>query len=364
MDNVESGIYIHIPYCRSKCFYCSFVSDTDFSDVGQYIDAVIAEIGERGGGRIDSIYIGGGTPSILPRGEIARLLSAVRANFDVCGDCEISIECNPDSADEDFFRECAAAGVNRVSIGLQSACDALLKNAGRVHTFGQFEDCYLIARRCGMKNVNVDLMLALPGQTVRNAEESVEKVISLGAEHISVYGLSVEEGTLLDKSGYRPDEDVCAEMYERCCEVLKRSGYERYEVSNFALGGKRCRHNMKYWTDAPYFGFGAAAHSYDGVQRTANTSDRKKYIKGERVEMRSVLTRDDKTEERIMLSLRTADGLDLKKFFSDFGYSLEAAKEKQLSELVKSGMVEIGNGCLRLTEKAYYVMNGIIVSII
>ena len=135
-------------------------------------------------------------------------------------------------------------------------------------------------------------------------------------------------------------------------------------ISRFALGGKRCRHNMKYWTDAPYFGFGAAAHSYDGVQRTANTSDRKKYIKGERVEMRSVLTRDDKTEERIMLSLRTADGLDLKKFFSDFGYSLEAAKEKRLSELVKSGMVEIGNGCLRLTEKAYYVMNGIIVSLI
>lgn len=359
------GIYIHIPYCKSKCAYCSFVSDTRFSDCKEYINALIAEIEESAKNRCaDTVYIGGGTPSALPRGELSRIMSVIRGNFLLSDDAEISAECNPDSATSGFFGECAKCGVNRVSIGLQSSNDELLKKIGRIHTFSQFAESVVRARSAGINNINADLMLGLPSQTETDVKAALDVVLGMGIEHISVYGLSVEKGTPLFESGYEVDEDRCADFYELCADILKENSYRRYEVSNFAKNGKVCRHNMKYWSGAPYLGFGAAAHSFYGGVRYRNTENREKYIGGERVENAVALTAEDRAEERIMLSLRTDEGLDLIAFEKEFGCDLAQKKSAEIERLMRYGLITLHSGRIRLTEQAYYKMNCVILALL
>lgn len=326
-----------------------------------YVTALIKEIRARScGGVFDSVYFGGGTPSALYRGGLREILGAIRDNYTVVRP-EITVECNPDSADEAFFAECADIGVNRFSIGLQTTDDILLKAIGRPHTYRQFADAFASARRIG--ETNVDLMLGLPGQTTEDLIGSVETVCALGPDHISLYALKVEPGTPLYASGYRPDEDGQAAMYDEAYRRLRAHGYDRYEVSNFARGGRVSRHNCKYWTMRPYLGFGAAAHSFTGSHRIANTDSIAAYIAGRRPQSTEE-TAEDYREEYVMLALRTAAGIDLADYKRRFGASLTEEKAWQTERLVKGGFIEIASGHLKLTEDAFYVMNAVIAELI
>lgn len=357
----NGGLYVHIPFCVSRCRYCNFVSCTDFSRMRVYVNALIKEICARScGGVFDSVYFGGGTPSALYRGGLREILGAIRDNYTVVLP-EITVECNPDSADEAFFTECADIGVNRFSIGLQTTDDILLKAIGRPHTYRQFADAFTSARRIG--ETNVDLMLGLPGQTTEDLIGSVETVCALGPDHISLYALKVEPGTPLYASGYRPDEDGQAAMYDEAYRRLRAHGYDRYEVSNFARGGRVSRHNYKYWTMRPYLGFGAAAHSFTGSRRIANTDSIAAYIAGRRPQSTEE-TAEDYREEYVMLALRTAAGIDLADYKRRFGASLTEEKARQTERLVKGGFIEIASGHLKLTEDAFYVMNAVIAELI
>lgn len=357
----NGGLYVHIPFCVSRCRYCNFVSCTDFSRMRVYVNALIKEIRARScGGVFDSVYFGGGTPSALYRGGLREILGAIRDNYTVVLP-EITVECNPDSADEAFFAECADIGVNRFSIGLQTTDDILLKAIGRPHTYRQFADAFASARRIG--ETNVDLMLGLPGQTTEDLIGSVETVCALGPDHISLYALKVEPGTPLYASGYRPDEDGQAAMYDEAYRRLRAHGYDRYEVSNFARGGRVSRHNCKYWTMRPYLGFGAAAHSFTGSRRIANTDSIAAYIAGRRPQSTEE-TAEDYREEYVMLALRTAAGIDLADYKRRFGTALTEEKARQTERLVKGGFIEIASGHLTLTEDAFYVMNAVIAELI
>lgn len=360
----KAGIYVHIPYCKSKCAYCSFVSSSDCASMPLYVDALVKEIKARSGGAADTIYLGGGTPSVLYRGALNKILTALQDCFDVDKDAEITVECNPDSAVPAFFEECALSGVNRISIGLQTQRDDLLARVGRPHGFAQFLQAVDAAKKAGFANISADVILGLPEQTLEDALGAVDALAPLNLTHVSVYGLAVEENTPLYESGFLCDEDLCADMYGACVERLAAAGFMRYEVSNFAKAGYESRHNLKYWTGAPYIGLGVAAHSFDGNVRIANTANTAKYIVGNRVAERMELSRQDKIEEMIMLSLRTSSGLDLKAFQRRFGEDLAQSKREQIDRLTKLRLVEVAGDRLMLTPDAYYLMNEVIVSLL
>lgn len=366
MSEKNSGIYIHIPYCKSRCDYCSFVSSSDCGNMKLYVDALLREMRQRGNKKTfaDTVYVGGGTPSMLHRGALTRILKEVRDAFTVSSDAEITVECNPDSANGGFFVECAAAGVNRISVGLQSSDDNLLRSVNRAHTFSQFKRAINTAKACGINNISADLMLGLPAQRMEQVERSIDEVLSMDIKHVSVYGLTVEENTPLYERGYVPDEDLCAEMYGLCVKRLKEGGLNRYEVSNFAKTGYHSHHNMKYWTGAPYTGLGVAAHSYDGTMRLENTSNIAKYVTGSTLHQQIPLSRKDRMEERIMLSLRTSSGLDLAAFKKEFNTDLQLSRSEQIRRLLDLNLIEIDADVMRLCENAYYLMNEVIVSLI
>lgn len=360
---MKTGIYVHIPFCASRCAYCSFVSSVDLTVQKSYIRSLTEEIRERGGGEADTLYIGGGTPSVLYPGALTEIVSSIRNTFDVRPLCEFTVEANPDSADEAFFTECRTCGVTRVSLGLQSTMDGLLKRIGRRHDYRSFLSAFRLARRFGF-DTSVDLMLGIPGQTLVDAVRSVREVSALGPEHMSLYALKVEEETRLFESGFIPDEDLQAEMYAQCYALLKERQFYRYEVSNFARNGRFSRHNVKYWTLAPYIGFGAAAHSFDTNVRRANSTDIAEYASGRREYSEETETPAELREEFIMLSLRTADGLDLIKYSEWFGSDLRRERANEILSLTERGYLAEADGRLRLTEDAYYVMNAVILQLI
>ena len=326
-----------------------------------YINALEKEIEERScDGIFDSVYIGGGTPSVLYRGAISRILAALYRSYDIVRP-EITVECNPDSASEAFFDECVSAGVNRFSIGLQTTDDALLACIGRAHDYGTFLKAYNNAVKYG--SVNVDLMMGLPGQSVGDVALSVKTVCDLAPQHVSLYALKCEEGTPLYNRGYCPDEDLQAAMYDAAFDSLTGRGYCRYEVSNFALKGFESRHNLKYWTMKPYLGFGASAHSFTGDCRMANVNSIEQYVTGKPPAVIRETERDFK-EEYVMLALRTAAGIDLSDYERRFNVSLIKEKSKELERLVRGGIVLISDGSLRLADGAFYVMNSVIAELV
>ena len=309
-ERKDLGIYIHIPFCVKKCLYCDFLSDVAESGLKeQYLDALLHEIGYTALNCIDfksqycvkSIFLGGGTPSILTGAQIKRILSAVRDRFDVSSDAEITIECNPATADLQKLKQFREAGINRISIGLQSANDKELKLLGRVHDLKQFYETYENAREAGFKNINIDLISAVPGQTPESYEDTLKKVLELKPEHISAYSLIVEPDTpyyeiysqddgstnpgstgcdceIKPPSGIDawpplPDEDTEREMYYLTERVLDKAGYHRYEISNYSRPGYECRHNIAYWTGVDYIGLGVGAAGYINGVRYSNTSD-------------------------------------------------------------------------------------------
>lgn len=367
----EKGIYIHIPFCVHKCIYCDFLSAPADDDVKYaYTKALINEIRNTADrqvkDKITSLFFGGGTPSVLPDCCIADILMAVTDCFDISDDAEITMECNPGTVNESRLSKYRAAGVNRLSFGLQSADNNELKMLGRIHTFEQFEESFRLARKAGFNNINVDLMSAIPGQTEATLENTFDKVMALQPEHISVYSLILEDGTYLadniDKFPPVPDEDEDRRMYHVTKERLHSAGYERYEISNFSRPGYECRHNLLYWNRGEYYGFGCSAAGFIGNERYSDIRDVKKYIEfngdieklHENIE---ILTKEDAMEEFMFLGLRKMAGVDVMDFQRRFGVPIENVYVKEIEHNIDKGLLIRQGDMLKLTEYGIDICN-------
>ena len=372
------GIYIHVPFCRSKCQYCDFYSISTKEDklIDGYLDAVCDHIKEAGelapGYKVDTIYFGGGTPTFFGADGMAVILTTIRRNFDVDNNAEITFEANPDSVSDRLLHRLRAEGFNRVSLGIQSDDDEMLKKLGRPHTYSQAVAAYHKIRKAGFKNVSVDLMYGLPGQDMLDWQETLDNVLRLLPEHISCYALKVEEGTPFWE--YRdmlnlPDEDTQAEMYLTAVEALRSRGFRHYEISNFARKGMVSRHNMKYWTGGEYLGFGPAASSDFAGKRFTLKRDLQAYIAGIRdggdimEEMEEIPMRE-RAGEYLMLRLRTSQGIDAEEYEKLFLLPfapLEDVLEKQ-RRLFHATQTDSGRWVL--TPKGYLVSNDIITDLL
>lgn len=361
------GVYIHIPFCKSKCFYCDFVSYSFKNEcIQRYIEALKKEIIEtlrevKEEITIDTIYIGGGTPSYIDSKHIYEILNIKELKSRLIENCEITIEINPGTVNKEKMLEYKTAGINRVSIGLQSTNNQLLKSIGRIHTYEQFLETYNLAREIGFENINVDLMLALPNQTIEILEESVQKVININPEHISIYSLILEEDTKLydmvnlNKTSL-PSEEQEREMYWKVKELLEKHNYNHYEISNFSKAGFESKHNCNCWKQNEYLGFGTAAHSYYNNIRYSNITEVEEYIENinkNLIKNNMIVNEEqsinDKQKEFVMLGLRRIQGIMLEDFYKKFNMRLEKVFENEIETLKKQGLIEIDNYNIKLS---------------
>lgn len=371
IDREETyGIYVHIPFCLQKCVYCDFTSyPGKLSRAACYLEALDREMAHYRGCRADTVYIGGGTPTCLEAVQLAGLVDKIRSCFRLEQDCEITVECNPKTADEKYFRTLRKAGVNRLSVGVQSFHDHELRLLGRIHTAAEAEECIRMAKNAGFSNISLDLMFGLPRQSAADVEESVRRAVSLAPTHLSCYSLILEEGTPLYRSVQEgkyalPDEDTEREMYHHLVRLLAENGYHRYEISNFALRGKESRHNNKYWERKPYIGLGAAAHSQIADLRYGNPSSLAEYEEvtflhppaGRAAER---LTSADEMAEFMFLGLRKGAGILKSDFGKVFGKSLETVFGEPIKKFYSLGLLEDSNGRLRLSDAGIDVSNAI-----
>lgn len=375
MKKIE--IYIHIPFCERKCNYCDFLSNTsDQITRSRYVNALCQEIKQSKerfhGYEVTSVFFGGGTPSLLTKEEITQIMSVLKEAALYSEDCEISIECNPGSVNEELLATYKALGINRLSLGLQSTNDVELKLLGRIHTYQQFLDNYKLARKLGFDNINIDLMSALPNQTLEQYEETVRKVVALQPEHISAYSLIIEEGTpfayLYGENGTRQDEIPSVEvdrlMYERTKEILWENGYDRYEISNYAKAGYECRHNVGYWKRVEYLSFGLGSSSLYKGKRFHNEKDLEAYIaciaKGETV-WRDVeeITQKDAMEEYMFLGLRMCSGVSISNFEQLFGVPMYEIYGEIINRFIEEKVLEQDGDMLRLTQYGLDVSNAV-----
>ena len=366
----EIGIYIHIPFCKRKCEYCDFISYSQKeSFVEKYIDALIKSIENTKQNtnmkyyKVNTIYIGGGTPSFINSKYIVKILEKVREVFNVSDNAEITIELNPGTVNEEKIIDYKNAGINRVSIGLQAVQDDLLKMLGRIHTYSEFENTYNLIQKNGFKNINVDLMLGLPNQTIDNIEECVKKIVSLNPNHISVYSLIVEEGTPIEKkitSGILnlPEEDLERKMYYKVKELLEKNGYNHYEISNFAKKGFESKHNMNCWNQEEYLGFGLASHSYFENKRFSNIENLDEYIKNieennfdKNIIVHEIQSEESKKKEYMLLGLRKIEGVSISKFEQKFRIHPLFYFRFEISKLEEDGLIEVDLDNIKLTQK-------------
>ncbi len=375
-SKTDLELYIHIPFCIKKCNYCDFLSFPSNEERREiYVQSLINEI-EQTGKLLDkdayavrSIFIGGGTPSLLSGKQIERIMLAVRNAFFIMEEAEITMETNPGTLTKENVFSYKKAGVNRFSMGLQSADDACLHLLGRIHTWEEFLKSYELARKAGFENINVDLMSGLPGQTVSIYRRTLEKVMALQPEHISAYSLILEEGTPFGESEEIqkkiPDEETDREMYQLTKEVLAENGYERYEISNYAKQGYMCRHNAGYWQRREYLGFGLGASSLYGGMRFSNTHQMQEYLKESRNpdQIRqdvTVLSRNERIEEFMFLGLRMTEGISEKKFEENFDVRLMDVYGDILQKYEETGFMEHIETKWRLTRKGIHVSNHIL----
>lgn len=357
------GLYIHIPFCVKKCEYCDFVSYPGLErEHDAYIGALIREMEQHRGAAADSVFIGGGTPTALSAEQLCRVLGAVRENFNIAPDAEFSVECNPGTVTDEKLRALVQGGVNRVSVGVQSFNDRELKAIGRIHTAAAARDTVMALCGAGFKNISLDLMASLPYQSKDSFLRSLRTAASLPVRHISVYSLMIEDGTPIKKKYDEgvyvlPDEDCDRELYRLTAEYLKSRGFERYEISNYAVPGCESRHNLNYWDCGEYLGLGLAAHSYmDGV-RSYNTSDIQKYISGAYCEDSVRLSETDKRGEFMMLGLRKTAGVSAAVFKDLFGCELSDVYSEAIEKFMRAGALEASGGFLRLTERGLDIAN-------
>lgn len=370
MDKKELGIYIHIPFCKQKCYYCDFISFANKDKKQeQYINAAKKEIDtyQLEKYNVTTIYIGGGTPSYIESKYIVELIGKLKEqlknNITKFEEIEITIEVNPGTVTKEKLQDFKSCGINRLSIGLQTTNNNLLKQIGRIHTYEEFLYTYNWAKEVGFENINVDLMLGLPNQTIKDLKDSLEKAIKLGATHISVYSLIVEEGTviskLLDEGKVQlPSEELEREMYWYVKNTLELNGYKHYEISNFAKENKYSKHNMNCWKQEEYIGLGVAAHSYLNNTRFSNGNDIENYINNvENKYVEEVQTLEDKQNEFMLLGLRMLDGVDIASFKQKFGQNPIYLYKDKLNELVEEGLLVVDLNHIRLTNKGLDLAN-------
>ena len=387
------GIYVHIPFCIQKCLYCDFLSaPSDDATRESYVNALLAEIDAQAplykGFQVHTVFFGGGTPSLLMPEQTAAILERLYQRFSFLPEkeIEITLEANPGTLTEEKLRAWRKAGVNRLSIGLQSAHDEELKSLGRIHTWKEFLWGYEAARRAGFSNLNIDLMSALPGQSVESWMDTLENVVELKPEHISAYSLIIEEGTpfydwygpqdaasekrQMEKRKPLPSEEEDRLMYERTGEYLAKGGYGRYEISNYALPGFACRHNLAYWERTDYAGFGLGAASLRENVRWSNTAELAEYLAhagqtGEETRIKKEMSRlsiQDQMEEFMFLGLRKTEGVSASTFERLYGKPLEAVYEEPVERLIREGLLlryqkEDGSVFFRLSDKGIDVSN-------
>ncbi len=356
-------IYIHVPFCERKCNYCAFNSKVGgAAEKNSYVDALIAEINLRGdNSAIETIYFGGGTPTTLTLGQLEKIICAAEKNFRVDTCAEITIEANPGTVDENFLRGLKTLGFNRLSLGVQSFDDALLKILGRIHTSRTAIETVEFAKNF-FANVSVDLMYGLPMQTLEKLRRDVEVIKKIDVEHVSIYGLEVEEGTKffeLARAGQLdlPDENLCADMYDFITHTLPTLGYRRYEISNFAKKNFESRHNRGYWTGKKYFGFGAGAHSFDGKLRTSNVRYVKTYIEKNFSIVEEVVTGQAAMEEFCFLGLRLVDGISARTFEDKFGANIFDVFGEAIKKNRRHGLLEVDGDKIFLTTRGMALGN-------
>lgn len=370
MKNLE--LYIHIPFCKKKCSYCDFLSFASTKEEQKsYVEAVINEIEQyvklAEQYIVSTIFIGGGTPSILEGEEIVRIMEKVREVFRIDPDAEISIEVNPGTMSLHKIKAYKAVGINRVSIGLQATNDEELRILGRIHNYQEFLDTYNLLQQNGLDNINVDLINAIPNQTVSSWEKTLDKIIKLNPTHISAYSLIIEEDTLFyEKYGeyeaLLPSEEDERSMYYLTKEKLEEAGYVRYEISNYSKMNYECKHNLGYWDRIDYVGIGLGSASLIDEKRYSNERNIKEYIekikgnKSIRVE-EEILTKKEQMEEFMFLGLRKIRGIQRRKFEEIFCEKVEKVYQKQLERLVEQGLIELKEECIYLTEKGIDVSN-------
>lgn len=371
-SKTEAGLYIHVPFCESKCPYCDFNSVVvgDPTEPERYLTAVRHELAlrwesELGCQLASTVYVGGGTPTVLDGHQLADLIAACRQCAQA--DAELTIEANPGTLDEGKLSATRLAGVNRLSLGIQSLDSSVLRTLGRIHSVRQARESYFSARQAGFNNIGVDLIFGIPGQEMEQWERTIREIVSWVPEHISTYSLTIEEGTEYWDRAHRGTmtpvaDEVAAEMLERCMDVLTEAGYEHYEISNFALPGLRCRHNQLYWQDGDYLGLGAGAHSSIGGRRTWNEPEPAKYTaliekRGSAVVGEENLPPRRRMGETLLLGLRMADGVDLAAVGRRYQSDVEEVFGEALSKLEEQGLMRREGSRVQLTRRGLMLAN-------
>lgn len=382
MRRKQIGLYIHIPFCKQKCSYCDFCSYANKeSFVKRYMQCVLKEIIEVGSNNktdfengkddlflVKTIYIGGGTPSLIDSKYITRVIEDIKLNFEVDEKAEITIEVNPGTVTLEKLEDYYKAGINRLSIGLQSTHEHLLKEIGRIHTYLDFIDTYRFARDAGFKNINVDLMIGLPNQTLEEVQDSIEEIVSMEPEHISVYSLILEENTPLFKKVEEglelPDEELERKMYWAVKQTLEQNGYIHYEISNFAKKGYESKHNLDCWNQKEYIGIGIAAHSYTNGIRYSNIENLEQYIKNyeednteENLVFHEKQDMESMQKEYMLLGLRKIEGVSIQEFKIKFVANPVFLYHAQLEKLVNEELLEIDGDRIKLTNKGLDLAN-------
>lgn len=371
----ELGIYVHIPFCKRKCSYCDFKSFSNIDEINQkkYVDALIKEIQNSQNTNkyiVTTIYIGGGTPSFINETYIKDILQAIYKKWEIKNDVEITIEVNPGTITKEKLEAYKNMGINRLSIGLQSTNNYLLNKIGRIHSYEEFIENYILARKIGFENINIDLMLALPEQNMEDLMQSVKKVINLNPEHISIYSLILEENTELWKKVKNKEEnlvedDLEREMYWKSKKAFEDAGYIHYEISNYAKPGFESKHNTNCWSQKQYLGFGIAAHSYFNGKRFYNVEDLNKYITNiEKNEFENNIiieeenrTKEDVAKEYMMLGLRKIEGVSISEFQRRFELNPLFYFRFEISKLQEMDLIEVDLDNIRLTKKGLDLAN-------
>ena len=366
-----AGIYLHIPFCSSRCSYCDFATGLYQAELAErYVRALVADIrtSRHVGDSVDTIYFGGGTPSLLTPSQLEVILTTLHDCFKIDSQSEVTLEINPGSVNEEKLRAFRGLGVNRASFGAQTFDDAELAKLGRSHTTAETLRTFADLRKVGFENVSFDLIAGLPGQTLAGWERNIKQALELGPEHLSFYLLEVHSGTPLAEHIRRgiqpePDDDLAAVMYQWMLEQAADAGYEHYEISNLCRPGFHSRHNVKYWTAGAYYGFGCSAHSYDGAaRRWSNNRDVLKYVSviesGELpVVDEQQLSQMDMRAEALFLGMRLMQGVDLRRYHESFGVDLRDEHAEDLDRFCKAGLVELDGDLIRLTRTGALLSN-------